>query len=81
MAITYKLYGQDGVEKTVTTNTDKQEHLDSGFYSENPPSAAKTSGMDMSKLGELKPESKHESESESNSSFKKNSSKPKRRGM
>lgn len=30
----YKLYGKDGSEKKVETNTDRNEHIKSGFYSE-----------------------------------------------
>lgn len=33
----YKLYGKDGSEKTVETNTSRNEHIKSGFYSENKP--------------------------------------------
>lgn len=68
----YKLYCQDGSEKTVETNTDRKEHIASGFYF-----AEKPQGL----VPEIKDEPL-EKKSCSVSDEKKNYSKPnKRKGI
>lgn len=65
----YKLYGKDGSEKNVETSTDRNEHINSGFYSE-------------TKCKGLVPEIKEEpvkKESVSFVDYKKENSKPKKR--
>ena len=67
----YKLYGKDGSEKTVETNTDRKEHIKSGFYSDKVASKAKSVGIDVSSFPD----------SDAKTKEKKNYSKPKRKGI